>query len=160
MQQLKHNKMNNFDLRKYLTEGSLLNEEDEFVEVNADEIKMHLDQYRNGNIGGDELANVIEEIVGGGVIRNQPNILLDPDTFPLDVEESCGSGHAVKQKKIMGETLDEKAWDKLDRLRDAIDDDDYIITSMIKAMSASDVNLYLDAMIRDHIDIVSDDYYF
>ena len=56
----------------------------------------------------------------------------------------------------MDETLDKDAWGKLDRLRDSIQDDDYIITSIMKAMSTDDANLYLDAMIRDHIDIVDD----
>ena len=62
-----------------------------------------------------------------------------------------------KTKKNIKETSDEKAWGKLDRLRDAIGDDDYIIQSLMKALSTDDANLYLDAMIRDHIDIVADD---
>ncbi len=40
-----------------------LKEEEGFVEVGKDEIKMHLDQYRAGEIDGDDLANAIEEIV-------------------------------------------------------------------------------------------------
>ena len=60
----------------------------------------------------------------------------------------------AKSFKKMDETLDKDAWGKLDRLRDSIQDDDYIITSIMKAMSTDDANLYLDAMIRDHIDIV------
>ena len=59
-----------------------------------------------------------------------------------------------KTKKNIKETLDEEAWAKLNRLRDAIGDDDYIIQSLMKALSTDDANLYLDAMIRDHIDIV------
>ena len=42
-----------------------IKEEEGFVEVSQDEVKMHLDQYRNGNIDGDDLANAIEEIVFG-----------------------------------------------------------------------------------------------
>lgn len=61
---------------------------------------------------------------------------------------------AKKSEKPINETTDETAWAKLDRLRDAIGDDDYIISSLMKAMSTDDANLYLDAMIRDHIDIV------
>jgi len=56
----------------------------------------------------------------------------------------------------LNETIDEKSWAKLDRLRDAVGDDDYIIQSLMRAMSTDDANLYLDAMIRDHIDIVGD----
>jgi len=44
-----------------------LKEEEGFVEVGEDEIKMHLDQYRNGKIDGDDLANAIEEIVFGRI---------------------------------------------------------------------------------------------
>jgi len=42
-----------------------IKEEEGFTEINMDEVKMHLDQYRNGNIDGDDLANAIEEIVFG-----------------------------------------------------------------------------------------------
>jgi hypothetical protein len=42
-----------------------LDEEEGFVEVGKDEIKMHLDQYRSGNIDGDDLAQAMEEIVFG-----------------------------------------------------------------------------------------------
>ena len=42
-----------------------LDEEEGFVEVGKDEIKMHLDQYRSGNIDGDDLAQAFEEIVFG-----------------------------------------------------------------------------------------------
>jgi hypothetical protein len=57
-------------------------------------------------------------------------------------------------KDAISETTDWEAWTKLDRLRNAINDDDYIIQSLMKAMSTDDANLYLDAMIRDHIDIM------
>lgn len=62
----------------------------------------------------------------------------------------------MDRERGLNETLEEKAWAKLDRLRDAIGDDDYIIQSLMRAMSTDDANLYLDAMIRDHIDIVDD----
>ena len=63
---------------------------------------------------------------------------------------------SILSESKLNETLEEKVWAKLDRLRDAIGDDDYIIQSLIRAMSTDDANLYLDAMIRDHIDIVAD----
>ena len=44
-------------------EENIIKEEEGFVEVSKDEIKMHLDQYRDGNIDGDDLANAVEEIV-------------------------------------------------------------------------------------------------
>jgi osmotically-inducible protein OsmY len=63
---------------------------------------------------------------------------------------------SILSESKLNETLEEKAWAKLDRLRDAIEDDDYIIQSLMRAMSTDDANLYLDAMIRDHINIVGD----
>ena len=44
-----------------------IKEEEGFVEVSQDEVKMHLKQYRDGMIDGDDLANAIEEIVVGEV---------------------------------------------------------------------------------------------
>ena len=45
-----------------------IKEEEGFVEVSQDEVKMHLKQYRDGMIDGDDLANAIEEIVVGKVL--------------------------------------------------------------------------------------------
>jgi hypothetical protein len=50
---------------------------------------------------------------------------------------------------LLKETLDDDVWRKLDDLRDEYDDD-YVIQSIIKAMSTDDANLYLDAIMRDH----------
>jgi len=86
-------------------------------------------------------------------LKNPKKSDLNKDGKLSDYEKTRGS--AIE--KNLKETLDEKAWGKLDRLRDAIDDDDYIIQSLMKALSTDDANLYLDAMIRDHIDIVADD---
>lgn len=74
----------------------------------------------------------------------------------LDVLQAGEISKMMDRERGLNETLDGKAWAKLDRLRDAIGDDDYIIQSLMKAMSTDDANLYLDAMIRDHIDIVGD----
>jgi hypothetical protein len=83
-------------------------------------------------------------------LKNPKKADLNKDGKLSDYEKTRGA--AVE--KNLNETTDESAWAKLDRLRDAIGDDDYIISSMMKAMSTDDANLYLDAMIRDHIDIV------
>ena len=53
------------------------------------------------------------------------------------------------------ETNDVKAWDKLDRLL-AVMDDNMFIQALMSAMSTDDAHLYLDAITRDHIDIVDD----
>ena len=55
--------MDNFNLKKYLAEGKLLEEADP-IEA---ELKMHLKQYRDGMIDGDDLANAMEEIIYGSV---------------------------------------------------------------------------------------------
>ena len=47
-------------------------------------------------------------------------------------------------------------YDKLERIRGAIQDDDYVLSALMKAMSTDDAHLYLDAIIRDHIDIIDD----
>jgi hypothetical protein len=51
--------------KEKLAKAGDLKEEEGFVEVSQDEIKMHLDQFRNGNIDGDDLAKAIEEIIYG-----------------------------------------------------------------------------------------------
>ena len=92
--------MDNFNLKKFLGEKSLLNEnapgydsrkfgealptlesvkaaheakEDDKKEIKEEadpikaEMKMHLKQYRDGMIDGDDLANAFEEIIYGSV---------------------------------------------------------------------------------------------
>jgi hypothetical protein len=55
------------DLGAFMASKMDLKEEEGFVEVGMDEIKMHLDQYRSGKIDGDDLAQAIEEIVFGRI---------------------------------------------------------------------------------------------
>ena len=97
-------------------------EEEGFVEVHKDEIKMHLDQYRSGNIDGDDLAQAIEEIVFG---RNSMEESFDSLAKKVDKQKGVdkdyagkiagkianikrkggGSGPTAKQKKRMAETV-------------------------------------------------------
>ena len=74
----------------------------------------------------------------------------------LDVLQAGEISKMMGRERGLNEAFDDKSWAKLDRLRDAIGDDDYIIQSLMRAMSPDDANLYLDAMIRDHIGIVGD----
>ena len=53
------------DASKYKRAAMNVKEEEGFVEVSQDEIKMHLDQFKSGNIDGDDLVQAIEEIVFG-----------------------------------------------------------------------------------------------
>jgi len=59
--------------KEKLAKAGDLKEEEGFVEVSKDEIKMHLKQYRDGNIDGDDLANAIEEIIYGSVTPPEYN---------------------------------------------------------------------------------------
>ena len=70
-------------------------------------------------------------------------------------------------KKPVNETSDDEVWDKIEVFRNAINNDEYVISALIKAMSTDDANLYLDAIMRDHnfvdgsldhLDVVGDVY--
>lgn len=117
--------MDNFNLKKYIAEGK--------IHESFDTLVKKLDKQKG--IDKEDAAKITGSIAAKKM-------------------KGAGKGPTAKQKKRMSETLDKDAWAKLDRLRDAIDDDDYIISSIMRAMSTDDANLYLDAMIRDHIDIV------
>ena len=67
--------------------------------------------------------------------------------FNKDVVKVMNSLKEVKEN--LNETLEDDVWDKLDALRSEYDDD-YVIQSIMKAMSTDDANLYLDAIMRDH----------
>ena len=99
-------------------EENIMKEEEGFVEVNQDEIKMHLDQYRDGNIDGDDLANAVEEIVFSRMDESFDSLAKKLDKQKgIDKEEAgkiagsiaakkmagAGKGPTAKQKKRMGE---------------------------------------------------------
>lgn len=64
--------------------------------------------------------------------------------------EGVNEDKLVAIKEDLKETLDDDVWDKIDIIRNAVNDDEYVISSLIKAMSTDDANLYLDAIMRDH----------
>jgi hypothetical protein len=110
---------------------------DDIVSHLANELNRHFDGFQSA---GDKLAGVDEGTCG--------------------YDRDAKTGKKLKGPGGLGkvnETLDKEAWGKLERLQHAIDDPDYIINSMMRAMSTDDANLYLDAMIRDHIDIIDDE---
>ena len=99
-------------------EENIMKEEEGFVEVNQDEIKMHLDQYRDGNIDGDDLANAVEEIVFSRMDESFDSLAKKLDKQKgIDKEEAgkiagsiaakkmkgAGKGPTAKQKKRMNE---------------------------------------------------------
>ena len=99
-------------------EENIIKEEEGFVEVSKDEIKMHLDQYRDGNIDGDDLANAVEEIVFSRMDESFDSLAKKLDKQKgIDKEEAgkiagsiaakkmkgAGKGPTAKQKKRMNE---------------------------------------------------------
>ena len=99
-------------------EENIIKEEEGFVEVSKDEIKMHLDQYRDGNIDGDDLANAVEEIVFSRMDESFDSLAKKLDKQKgIDKEEAgkiagsiaakkmagAGKGPTAKQKKRMSE---------------------------------------------------------
>ena len=97
---------------------NVIKEEEGFVEVSQDEIKMHLDQYRDGNIDGDDLANAVEEIVFSRMDESFDSLAKKLDKQKgIDKEEAgkiagsiaakkmkgAGKGPTAKQKKRMNE---------------------------------------------------------
>ena len=147
--------MDNFDYKKFIYEGSLTKNDDTKETLNE-----NAPGYNTRKFG--EALPTLESVKAAYEDGNAKEKDLEDDSYEVD-GSSVGDGKyeddesRMQAKEKVKETLDEKAWGKLDRLRDAIGDDDYIIQSLMKAMSTDDANLYLDAMMRDHIDIVTDD---
>jgi len=99
-------------------EENIIKEEEGFVEVSKDEIKMHLDQYRDGNIDGDDLANAVEEIVFSRMDESFDSLAKKLDkqkgitkkeagkiagSIAAKKMKGAGKGPTAKQKKRMNE---------------------------------------------------------
>jgi len=108
---------------------NMIKEEEGFIEVSKDEIKMHLDQYRDGNIDGDDLANAVEEIVFSRMDESFDSLAKKLDKQKgIDKEEAgkiagsiaakkmagAGKGPTAKQKKRMSETNSDDFYDELE----------------------------------------------
>ena len=79
------------------------NSEEGFVEVSQDEIKMHLDQYRDGNIDGDDLANAVEEIVFSRMDESFDSLAKKLDKQKgIDKEEAGKIAGSIAAKKMKG----------------------------------------------------------
>jgi hypothetical protein len=95
-------------------------------------------------------SNRLTELIKDA-LQNPQKADLDKDGKLSDYEKTRGA--AIE--KNLKETLDDDVYDKVDRLLGVMDDNMFI-QSLIRAMSTDDAHLYLDAIIRDHIDIVND----
>ena len=89
--------------------------------------------------------NRINELIKDA-LTNPKKADLNKDGKLSDYEKTRGA--AIE--KNLKETLDDDVWDKIEAFRNAVNDDEYVISSLIKAMSTDDANLYLDAIMRDH----------
>ena len=84
-------------------EENIIKEEEGFVEVSKDEIKMHLDQYRDGNIDGDDLANAVEEIVFSRMDESFDSLAKKLDKQKgIDKEEAGKIAGSIAAKKMKG----------------------------------------------------------
>ena len=90
---------------------------------------------------GNRLSELIKDS-----LTNPKKADLNKDGKLSDYEETRGK--AIE--KNLKETLDDKVWDKIEAFRNEINNDEYVISALIKAMSTDDANLYLDAIMRDH----------
>ena len=139
------------DASKYKRAAMNIKEEEGFIEVSQDEIKMHLDQFKSGNIDGDDLVQAIEEIVFG---RDSMEESFDSLAKKLDKQKGidkdeaakiagsiaakkaagAGKGPTAKQKKRMSEGM----------LKD-------VVLAIIKDTNATnpEVQMYIDSLTQD-----------
>ena len=139
------------DASKYKRAAMNIKEEEGFIEVSQDEIKMHLDQFKSGNIDGDDLVQAIEEIVFG---RDSMEESFDSLAKKLDKQKGidkdeaakiagsiaakkaagAGKGPTAKQKKRMSEGM----------LKD-------VVLAIIKDTNATnpEVQAYIDSLTND-----------
>ena len=139
------------DASKYKRAAMNIKEEEGFIEVSQDEIKMHLDQFKSGNIDGDDLVQAIEEIVFG---RDSMEESFDSLAKKLDKQKGidkdeaakiagsiaakkaagAGKGPTAKQKKRMSEGM----------LKDGV-------LAIIKDTNATnpEVQMYIDSLTQD-----------
>ena len=111
-------------------------EEEGFVEVHKDEIKMHLDQYRSGNIDGDDLAQAIEEIVFG---RNSMEESSDKYVDEIG-EGAMQPGEADLEAGVKG---------NMDALNEVSMKD--VVLAIVKDTNATnpEVQMYIDSLTKD-----------
>lgn len=126
------------------------------VEVDKDEVKMHLDQYRKGAIDGDDLAQAIEEIVFGEI--KAPG--MEESTGPSDKAET--EDDVVNVDKVAGPSAKGKGYSSAvdaERSESGKEQDD--ITQTTKPMYKESLKLSKiaeEGMYIDHDDFMDEIY--
>ena len=139
------------DASKYKRAAMNVKEEEGFVEVSQDEIKMHLDQFKSGNIDGDDLVQAIEEIVFG---RDSMEESFDSLAKKLDKQKGIDKDEAAKiagsiaAKKAAGAGKGPTAKQKK-RMSEGILKD--VVLAIIKDTNATnpEVQMYIDSLTKD-----------
>ena len=139
------------DASKYKRAAMNIKEEEGFIEVSQDEIKMHLDQFKSGNIDGDDLVQAIEEIVFG---RDSMEESFDSLAKKLDKQKGIDKDEAAKiagsiaAKKAAGAGKGPTAKQKK-RMSEGILKD--VVLAIIKDTNATnpEVQMYIDSLTKD-----------
>ena len=151
------------DASKYKRAAMNVKEEEGFVEVSQDEIKMHLDQFKSGNIDGDDLVQAIEEIVFGrtsspsergfntkyGMEESFDSLAKKLDKQKgIDKDEAAKIAGSIAAKKAAGAGKGPTAKQKK-RMSEGILKD--VVLAIIKDTNATnpEVQMYVDSLTRD-----------
>ena len=151
------------DASKYKRAAMNVKEEEGFVEVSQDEIKMHLDQFKSGNIDGDDLVQAIEEIVFGrtsspsergfntkyGMEESFDSLAKKLDKQKgIDKDEAAKIAGSIAAKKAAGAGKGPTAKQKK-RMSEGILKD--VVLAIIKDTNATnpEVQMYIDSLTKD-----------
>ena len=151
------------DASKYKRAAMNVKEEEGFVEVSQDEIKMHLDQFKSGNIDGDDLVQAIEEIVFGrtsspsergfntkyGMEESFDSLAKKLDKQKgIDKDEAAKIAGSIAAKKAAGAGKGPTAKQKKRMSEGMLKD---VVLAIIKDTNATnpEVQMYIDSLTKD-----------
>jgi hypothetical protein len=151
------------DASKYKRAAMNVKEEEGFVEVSQDEIKMHLDQFKSGNIDGDDLVQAIEEIVFGrtsspsergfntkyGMEESFDSLAKKLDKQKgIDKDEAAKIAGSIAAKKAAGAGKGPTAKQKKRMSEGMLKD---VVIAIIKDTNATnpEVQMYIDSLTQD-----------
>ena len=117
----------------------------ENIYVDGDEVKMHLKQYRDGNIDGDDLAQAFEEIVFGKIAPPSERGFNTRYGMEEDNDPSGAYLEGDPDEKVMGENGDVK--DYSEELSEGAYKD-FLIQAR-EAYSQAEVEAYMDSLNND-----------
>ena len=151
------------DASKYKRAAMNVKEEEGFVEVSQDEIKMHLDQFKSGNIDGDDLVQAIEEIVFGrtsspsergfntkyGMEESFDSLAKKLDKQKgIDKDEAAKIAGSIAAKKAAGAGKGPTAKQKKRMSEGMLKD---VVLAIVKDTNATnpEVQMYIDSLTKD-----------